>query len=103
MECAWVYMLRCADGSLYTGWCTDLERRVAQHGAGHASKYTASRRPLQLVFAEGVEGRSAALREEARIKKLSRREKLVLMAAQDRPARLKTPIDTGSSAPLRHD
>jgi putative endonuclease len=81
MESAWVYMLRCADGSLYTGWCTDLQRRVAQHAAGRASKYTASRRPVALAFAKRVEGRGAALREEARIKALSRREKLTLIDA----------------------
>lgn len=82
MESAWVYMLCCADGSLYTGWCTDLARRLAEHAAGRASKYTASRRPVALAYARAVEDRSAALREEARIKGLSRREKLALIAAE---------------------
>jgi putative endonuclease len=77
---AWVYMLRCADGSLYTGWTNDLERRVAAHEAGTASRYTASRLPVELVLSRELEDRSAAMREEARIKRLSRGEKLALLA-----------------------
>jgi putative endonuclease len=78
---AWVYMLRCADGTLYTGWTNDLERRVARHAAGKASRYTASRLPVELVLAREVPDRREAMREEARIKRLSRREKLSLLAA----------------------
>ena len=76
-----VYLLRCADGSLYCGWALDLEARLAKHGAGQASRYTRSRLPVQLVWSRPVADRSAALREEARIKRLSRREKLALIAA----------------------
>ena len=77
---AWVYVLRCADGSLYTGWSIDLERRLARHRAGRASAYTASRLPVELALAMPMPGRSEARREEARIKALSRREKLALLA-----------------------
>jgi putative endonuclease len=80
MSDAWVYMLRCADGSLYTGWSTDVERRLQRHNAGTASRYTASRLPVELVYEAPVEDRSAALREELRIKQLDRRAKLALIA-----------------------
>jgi putative endonuclease len=74
-------MLRCADGSLYTGWSTDVRRRVAAHRAGKASKYTASRLPAELVFVAAMRDRAAARREEARIKALDRAGKLALIAA----------------------
>jgi putative endonuclease len=76
---AWVYLLRCGDGSLYTGWTTDLERRVARHRAGTASRYTASRLPVALELALPMISRTAARCEEARIKRLSRRAKLALV------------------------
>jgi putative endonuclease len=81
---AFVYLLRCADESLYCGWTTDLQRRVAAHGAGTASRYTRSRRPVMLAAAFEVADRSAALREEARIKRLPRTAKLELVAAAAR-------------------
>jgi putative endonuclease len=74
-----VYLLRCADGSLYCGWTTDVERRLAAHGAGTASRYTRSRRPVELAAVIPVADRSAALREEARIKRLPRAAKLRLL------------------------
>ena len=77
---AFVYLLRCADGSLYCGWTTDVERRVAQHQAGSASRYTRSRRPVVLAWSRPVDSRSAALREEARIKRLSPAAKRELVA-----------------------
>ncbi len=77
---AWVYVLRCGDGSLYTGWSTDVERRLASHRAGRASRYTASRLPVELVMARAMSDRSAAMREEARIKRLPRAAKLALIA-----------------------
>jgi predicted GIY-YIG superfamily endonuclease len=80
----WVYMLRCADGSLYTGWTVDVHRRLALHRAGKASRYTASRRPVELAWARQLPDRGAALREEARIKQLPRAEKLALVAAYPR-------------------
>lgn len=76
---AWVYLLRCRDGSLYTGWTSDLERRLARHAAGRASRYTASRLPVQLALALAMPDRTAARREEARIKRLSRAAKLALL------------------------
>jgi putative endonuclease len=79
---AWVYLLRCRDGSLYTGWTVDLERRLARHRTGAASRYTASRLPVELALAIPMADRTAARREEARIKRLSRAEKLGLVAAQ---------------------
>jgi putative endonuclease len=81
MPGAWVYMLRCRDGSLYTGWSTDVPRRVSRHRAGHASRYTASRLPVELVYIAGMSDRTAARREEARIKSLDRAGKLALVAA----------------------
>ncbi len=89
MSDAWVYMLRCRDGSLYTGWTNDLERRFARHVDGKASRYTASRLPVELAAAWPMQDRGAAMREEARIKRLSRGEKLALLkrkGAQALPA-----------------
>jgi putative endonuclease len=76
----YVYLLRCADESLYCGWTTDVERRLAAHAAGTASRYTRSRRPVALATVIEVEDRSAALKEEARIKRLTRAAKLELAA-----------------------
>ncbi len=75
----WVYLLRCRDGSLYTGWTVDLQRRLARHRAGTASRYTASRLPVELAHAIPMPDRTAARREEARIKRLSRADKLALL------------------------
>jgi putative endonuclease len=79
---AWVYILRCADGSLYTGWTSDLRRRLASHNEGRASRYTASRLPVELAFALPMQGRGAAMSAEARIKGLSRAEKLAIVEAR---------------------
>jgi putative endonuclease len=79
MSDAWVYVLRCCDDSLYTGWTNDLERRLARHEDGKASRYTASRLPVELAAAWPMPDRSAAMREEARIKRLARVEKLLLV------------------------
>ena len=76
-----VYLLRCADGSLYTGWSTDVQRRLAEHRAGTASRYTASRLPVELALVLPMVDRGAAKREEARIKQLDRAAKLALIAA----------------------
>jgi putative endonuclease len=85
MADAWVYMLRCADGSLYTGWSTDVQRRLERHRSGKASRYTASRLPVELALELAMPDRSAARREEARIKALDRAAKLALIAAAPRP------------------
>jgi putative endonuclease len=78
---ACVYLLRCSDDSLYCGWTTDVGRRLKAHHAGKASRYTSQRRPVQLVYTRQMADRSAAMREEARIKRLSRPEKLTLIRA----------------------
>ena len=74
-----VYVLRCADGSLYTGITNDLARRLERHRAGTASAFTRSRRPVRLVYQERQPTRSAALRREAALRSLSRPEKLALV------------------------
>jgi len=76
---AYVYLLRCADDSLYCGWTLDMDRRLAEHSAGTASRYTRSRLPVELAFVTPVADRSAALREEARVKRLPRQAKLALI------------------------
>jgi len=74
-----VYLLRCRDGSLYTGITNDLARRLAAHREGKGGAYTRSRGPLRLVYRELAPDRSAALRREAAIKRLPRKEKLQLI------------------------
>jgi len=82
---AFVYLLRCTDGSLYCGWTIDLERRLATHAAGKASRYTASRLPVELAVFWEMESASAARSLEGRIKRLARREKLALVAGGPLP------------------
>ncbi len=77
---AFVYLLRCGDGSLYCGWSTDLDRRLAAHRAGTGSRYTASRPPVELAGAWRTATRRDARRLEARVKRLSRAAKLRLLA-----------------------
>ena len=74
-----VYILRCADGSLYTGITNDLERRVAVHNSGKGAKYTRSRLPVEPVYWESALDKSAALRRELEIKALSREKKMELI------------------------
>jgi putative endonuclease len=74
------YLLRCADGTLYTGITPELERRVARHNDGTASKYTRARRPVRLVWSEPWPDRAAASRREAALKRLPRAAKLTLLA-----------------------
>ncbi len=75
-----LYMVRCADDTLYTGITTDVERRISEHNSDDriGARYTRTRRPVQLVYTEQVESRSAAAIREAAIKKLTRRQKLAL-------------------------
>lgn len=80
-----VYMLRCGDGTLYTGSTNDLSRRLRAHQTGQGAKYTRSRLPVELVYQEPAADRSAALRREAAIKRMSRAEKLAMVDAW-RPA-----------------
>ena len=74
-----VYLLRCADGSLYTGITKDVKRRSQQHNAGTASRYTRTRLPVRMVYQEAQPSRSAALKREAAIKAMTRAEKLTLI------------------------
>jgi putative endonuclease len=74
-----VYMLRCKDGSLYTGCTNDLDARLQRHRAGRGARYTRSRLPVRLVFTEAAADRSAALKREAALKQLTREEKLALL------------------------
>ena len=76
----YTYILRCRDGSLYTGWTNDLEKRVAAHNAGTGAKYTRTHRPVELVYHECFAAREEAMRREAQIKRLTRTEKLALIA-----------------------
>ena len=77
-----VYIVRCADGSLYTGIARDLEARIESHNAGRGAKYTRSRRPVELVYHESVSTRSAALRRENAIRRLDRDEKKKLIESR---------------------
>lgn len=76
----YVYILRCCDGTLYTGSTNNVPRRLSQHQKGQGAKYTRSRLPLTLVYQERQPDRSAALRREAAIKGLTRQEKLDIIA-----------------------
>lgn len=80
----WVYVVRCADATLYTGVARNVEKRIAEHnGAGtRGARYTSARRPVTLVYQAVFENRSLAQQEEARIKALSRSDKQVLIATQ---------------------
>jgi putative endonuclease len=79
---AWVYLLRCADGTLYCGWTTDVDQRLAAHNTGRASRYTRSRLPVELAWSQPQPDRTAARRAEARIKALTRARKLALIAGE---------------------
>lgn len=80
-----VYMVRCVDGSLYTGCTNDLVKRVATHNAGKGARYTRSRLPVELVWNVRVKDRSSALSREAKLKQLSRVEKLKLVERKKKP------------------
>ncbi len=81
----YVYVLRCADGSLYTGVTVDLERRIVEHNKNDrlAAKYTRPRRPVELVYSELLPTRAAACRRESEIKNMQKREKETLINASD--------------------
>lgn len=76
---AYTYILVCGDGSLYTGWTNDLEKRVKAHNAGRGAKYTRSHRPVRLAYFESFATKEEALVREAAIKKLTRAQKLALI------------------------
>ena len=78
----YTYMLRCADGTLYTGWTNDLDKRLAAHNAGRGGKYTRTRIPVVMVYAETHEDKRDAQRREYAIKRLTREEKLRLLESE---------------------
>ncbi len=75
----YTYIVRCSDGSLYTGWTNDLEKRIRVHNDGRGAKYTKSRRPVTLVYYEEFHTREDAMRREREIKHMSREEKLKMI------------------------
>jgi putative endonuclease len=77
------YIVECADGSYYTGWTTDPARREKQHNAGNGARYTRMRRPVKLVYVEEQLDRTAAMKREVAIKRLSRQKKAQLISATD--------------------
>jgi len=79
----YVYVIECADGTLYTGYTTDVERRVAEHDAGEGAKYTRGRTPVTLRHVEPFDSRSAAMSREHEIKSLARAEKEALIESDD--------------------
>ena len=80
---AFVYLLRCADGSLYCGWTSDLQRRLRAHNAGTGSKYTRTRRPVTLAWFEACESKEAAMSREWHLKRLTREEKIQLIEKRE--------------------
>ena len=81
----WLYILRCGDGTLYTGTTDDVERRLKAHREGKGAKYTRGRGPLEVVYREALSDKSAALKREWAVKRLSREEKLRLIENGERP------------------
>lgn len=85
----YVYILKCADGTLYTGWTNDLEKRLRAHNEGRGAKYTRGRLPAELVYYEAFEERSEAMGREWAIKQLTREQKLQLI----RQKKMEEPAD----------
>lgn len=83
MTTHWVYIVRCADGTLYTGYTTDLDRRLEEHNAANGAKYTRGRTPVTLVYSESHPTRSSALSREHEIKQLARHQKNRLVQTTD--------------------
>jgi putative endonuclease len=79
----YTYILKCSDGSLYTGWTNDIVKRLEAHRSGKGAKYTKGRGPLELVYLERWDTKSEAMRREAYIKSLSKAQKLDLLASSD--------------------
>ena len=75
----YTYIVKCSDGSLYTGWTNNLEKRIKDHNAGRGAKYTKARRPVVLVYKEEFPTKQEAMKREREIKRLSRKEKLSMI------------------------
>ena len=80
----YTYILKCRDGSLYTGWTNDLEQRVAAHNTGKGAKYTKARRPVELVYFEEFETKEQAMKREYVIKQMARKDKLELVQRKEK-------------------
>ncbi len=87
------YILECSDGTFYTGWTTDPQRRERQHNAGRGARYTRTRRPVRLVYVEEQPDRSAAMKREMSIKALSRERKKKLIESLGRPLAGARPVN----------
>ena len=85
----YTYILRCKDDSLYTGWTNNLEKRIQNHNAGKGAKYTRGRGPVELVYLEEFETKQEAMSREAKIKRLSRKEKLLLIETYQQEQKVK--------------
>lgn len=90
----WVYMLRCKDGTLYTGWTNDLQKRLTAHNTGKGARYTRGRRPVQLAWAKQYESKNQAMVAEAALKKLPKQQK------EDLAIGFVSPIEGDESNPL---
>lgn len=97
----WLYILRCGDGTLYTGTTDDIERRLKAHREGKGAKYTRGRGPLELVYREELADKSAALKREWAVKQLSRAEKLKLIENGERPRQAAPPTSAARAASTR--
>ena len=80
----YTYILKCKDGSLYTGWTNDLEQREAAHNTGKGAKYTKARRPVELVYFEEFETKEQAMKREYAIKQMARKDKLELVRRKEK-------------------
>lgn len=83
----YTYILKCADGTLYTGWTNDLQKRLSAHNSGTGSKYTKTRLPVELIYFEEFEDKKEAMSREWHIKRLTREEKLALINNGNRQCR----------------
>lgn len=77
----YTYILKCKDGSLYTGWTKDLEKRICDHNAGKGAKYTRARRPVELAYFEAFQTKEEAMKREYAIKQMPRRKKMELLVS----------------------
>ncbi|AOH47981.1 MAG: GIY-YIG nuclease family protein [Centipeda sp. (in: firmicutes)] len=90
----YAYLLLCADGSLYAGWTNDLQRRLHAHNEGRGAKYTRSRRPVRLVYAEAFETKEEAQKREYQFKKLRRPQRLSLIHAGQEDAEITALVES---------
>lgn len=79
----YTYIVKCSDGTLYTGWTNDLEKRIKAHNAGKGAKYTKSRRPVELIYYEEFQTKEEAMSREWAIKQMSREKKMRLISAKE--------------------